>query len=77
MAEDFIEFIEVIIGQKTVVSGHSSGGLIAAWMAAYAPEHILGLVIEDSPFFQLNQVGERKLMPGYMVFSYMKILKSK
>lgn len=59
MAEDFIEFIEVIIGQKTVVSGHSSGGLIAAWMAAYAPEHILGLVIEDSPFFS-TEPGRRE-----------------
>ncbi|MDY0395649.1 alpha/beta hydrolase [Virgibacillus halophilus] len=51
MAKDFAEFIEVKIGEKTVLSGHSSGGMIAVWMAAYYPELVLGTVIEDSPFF--------------------------
>ena len=51
MAEDFIEFIDTEIGKKTVISGHSSGGMIAAWMAAYFPDRILGTIIEDSPFF--------------------------
>ena len=51
MAKDFIEFIDTEIGEKAVVSGHSSGGMIAAWMAAYSPEYVLGTVIEDSPFF--------------------------
>lgn len=51
MAEDFMEFIEIEIGEKTVVSGHSSGGMIAAWMASYYPEMVLGTVIEDAPFF--------------------------
>lgn len=59
MAEDFIEFIYTVIGEKTVVSGHSSGGMIAAWMAAYFPEHILGTVIEDSPFFS-TELGRRE-----------------
>ncbi len=51
MAKDFAEFIEVEIGKKTVLSGHSSGGMIVAWMAAHYPEIVLGTVIEDSPFF--------------------------
>lgn len=51
MAKDFTEFIEVKIGEKTVISGHSSGGMIAAWIAAHSPELVLGTVIEDSPFF--------------------------
>ncbi len=59
MAEDFIEFIEVEIGEKTVVSGHSSGGLIAAWMAAHAPDLVMGTVIEDSPFFA-TEPGRRE-----------------
>lgn len=59
MAEDFIEFIDVVIGEKIVVSGHSSGGMIAAWMAAYAPDRILGTVIEDSPFFA-TEPGRRE-----------------
>ena len=59
MAEDFIEFIDVEIEQKTVVSGHSSGGMIAAWMAAYAPDRVLGTIIEDSPFFS-TEPGRRE-----------------
>lgn len=59
MAEDFIEFIDTVIGEKTVVSGHSSGGMIAAWIAAYSPNHILGTVIEDSPFFS-TEAGRRE-----------------
>ncbi|WP_405098584.1 alpha/beta fold hydrolase [Oceanobacillus sp. FSL H7-0719] len=51
MAKDFAEFIEVEIGNKVVLSGHSSGGMIAVWMAAHYPELVLGTVIEDSPFF--------------------------
>jgi pimeloyl-ACP methyl ester carboxylesterase len=59
MAEDFIEFIDTEIGEKTVVSGHSSGGMIAAWMAAYSPDRVLGTVIEDSPFFS-TEPGRRE-----------------
>lgn len=59
MAEDFIEFIDVVIGEKTVVSGHSSGGMIAAWMTANSPDKILGTVIEDSPFFA-TEPGRRE-----------------
>ncbi|NLH00237.1 MAG: alpha/beta hydrolase [Chloroflexi bacterium] len=59
MAEDFIEFIDMVIGEKTVLSGHSSGGMIAAWIAAHAPDRILGTVIEDSPFFS-TEPGRRE-----------------
>lgn len=59
MAKDFSEFIEVAIGEKTVLSGHSSGGMIAAWIAAHRPELVLGTVIEDSPFFS-TELQRRK-----------------
>lgn len=55
MAEDFAEFIEEVIGKKVVLSGHSSGGMIAAWMAAYYPELVLGTIIEDAPFFSTER----------------------
>ncbi len=37
---DFIWFIENVIGEPAVVSGHSSGGLLAAWLAANSPENV-------------------------------------
>lgn len=51
LAEDVRLFIEQVIGQPVVVSGHSSGGLIAAVLAAKAPAWVRGVVLEDPPFF--------------------------
>lgn len=48
---DMNEFIDKVIGAPAVVAGHSSGGLIAAGLAAHAPEALLGVVLEDPPFF--------------------------
>ncbi|WP_010274521.1 alpha/beta fold hydrolase [Paenibacillus senegalensis] len=59
MAADFAEFIETVIGERTVLSGHSSGGMVAAWIAAHYPELVIGLVIEDSPFFA-TEPGRRE-----------------
>lgn len=49
--DDLIWFINKIIGGKTVVSGHSSGGLLAAYIAAYGGKNITGAVLEDPPVF--------------------------
>ena len=51
MGEDFIWFIENVVGRPVVVSGHSSGGLLSAWLAANSPRNVIGIVIEDAPFF--------------------------
>lgn len=49
--DDLLWFINHIIGGATVVSGHSSGGLIAAYVVAYGGENIKGAVLEDPPVF--------------------------
>lgn len=51
MGKDFIWFLEKVIGESAIVSGHSSGGLLTAWLAANSPENVLGVVLEDPPFF--------------------------
>ncbi len=51
MGEDFAWFIEQVIGEPAVVSGHSSGGLLTAWLAANSPKNVRGVVLEDPPFF--------------------------
>lgn len=49
---DLVRFIELVIGRATIVSGNSSGGVISAWMAAYAePGQLRGVVLEDPPLF--------------------------
>jgi len=52
MGNDLVRFIDLVIARPTLVSGNSSGGLLAAWLAAYAkPTQITGVVCEDPPFF--------------------------
>ncbi len=54
---DLIWFIENIIGEKTVVAGHSNGAITAAYIAAYGGDHIAGVVLEDPPVFSAEGEG--------------------
>lgn len=54
MGQDFVWFIENVIGEPCVVSGHSSGGVLTAWIASNAPEDVLGIVLEDPPLFSVT-----------------------
>ena len=49
--DDLIWFIENIIKEETVVSGHSNGALTAAYIAAYGGAGVKGVVLEDPPVF--------------------------
>ncbi len=52
---DFLcEFIQKQIGGKCFVSGHSSGGILAAYIAGRLPELVSGLLLEDPPFFSVE-----------------------
>ncbi|MDH3044210.1 alpha/beta hydrolase [Gordonia alkanivorans] len=44
-------FIESVVGTPAVVAGHSSGGLLAARLAADSPDLVRAVLIEDAPFF--------------------------
>lgn len=57
IGNDIIKFIEEIIKDKFLVLGHSSGGLIASYIAANC-ESCSKLILEDPPFFA--SVGERR-----------------
>lgn len=45
------------IGRPCIVSGHSSGGILAAYVAGVMPELVKGILLEDPPFFNV-QPGE-------------------
>jgi pimeloyl-ACP methyl ester carboxylesterase len=52
IGNDLIRFIDIVIGRPTVVSGLSSGGVLAAWLSAYAkPGQIVAACYEDPPLF--------------------------
>lgn len=44
-------FLKDLVGKPAVVSGFSSGGVIAAWLGANASECVSALVLEDPPLF--------------------------
>jgi len=49
---DLVRFIALAIGRPVIVSGLSSGGVISAWLSAYAmPGTLRGAHYEDPPLF--------------------------
>jgi pimeloyl-ACP methyl ester carboxylesterase len=52
IGNDLVRFIDLVIGRPTFVSGLSSGGVLSAWLSAYAkPGQVLGALYEDPPLF--------------------------
>lgn len=49
---DLVRFIALVVRRPVIVSGNSSGGVLAAWLSAYSmPGQIRGALCEDAPFF--------------------------
>jgi pimeloyl-ACP methyl ester carboxylesterase len=48
---DLAAFIETTIAGPSYVSGNSSGGLLAIWLAANRPDLVRAVVLEDPPLF--------------------------
>lgn len=53
--DDLIRFIDNVIGEPTVVAGHSNGALTAAYIGAYGGKNISGVVMEDPPVFSTEE----------------------
>jgi pimeloyl-ACP methyl ester carboxylesterase len=48
---DMSLFLRQAIKKPAIVSGLSSGGVLAIWLAANTPENVLAIVAEDPPIF--------------------------
>lgn len=44
-------FLQEVIRKPALVSGLSSGAVLAIWLAAYAPGNVLAIISEDPPIF--------------------------
>jgi len=52
MGSDLVRFIDSVIGRPTIVAGLSSGGVLSAWLSAYArPGQVRGAYYEDPPLY--------------------------
>src|SRR3546814_11027887 len=61
IGNDLVRFIDTVIGRSTIVSGLSSGGVISAWLSAYAkPGQVIAACYDDPPIFS----SELRPAPG-------------
>lgn len=52
MGNDLVRFIATVIKRPVIASGCSSGGVLAAWLSAFAlPGQLRGALYEDPPLF--------------------------
>jgi pimeloyl-ACP methyl ester carboxylesterase len=51
IGRDMTAFLENVVREPAIISGNSSGGLIALWLAANHPHLVRGVVLEDPPLF--------------------------
>ncbi|MDV3127434.1 alpha/beta hydrolase [Mycobacterium sp. 21AC1] len=51
LAADINDFVAGVVGEPAIIAGHSSGGLIAAVLAADTPALVRAVALEDPPFF--------------------------
>lgn len=74
---DLVRFILLVIQEPVVVAGNSSGGVIAAWLSAYAlPGQVRGAMYEDPPLFasELNpRYGHSVRQAAGAVFELYKV----
>jgi pimeloyl-ACP methyl ester carboxylesterase len=62
--DDLKHFIQEVIQQPALIAGLSSGGVLATWLAAYAPKDVLAIISEDPPIFSSiwPRIQNEKLM---------------
>ena len=59
MGNDLVRFITLVIMRPVVVCGLSSGGVLSAWLSAYAPPGtVRGAYYEDPPLFSIELTPE-------------------
>lgn len=68
MGADAAELLKKVAEAPAIVSGNSSGGLIALWLAANRPELVAGIVMEDAPVFSAEWPRLRDDCYVYQVF---------
>lgn len=51
IGRDMSAFLQQIVKRPAIISGNSSGGLIALWLAANRSELVSAIILEDAPVF--------------------------
>ncbi|MEV4177185.1 alpha/beta hydrolase [Nonomuraea sp. NPDC049709] len=51
LGADMTAFLTEVVRAPAVISGNSSGGLVALWCAANIPDRVAAVILEDAPVF--------------------------
>lgn len=54
IGQDMRAFLTSVVKRPAIVSGNSSGGIIALWCGANVPELVAAVVLEDAPIFAVE-----------------------
>lgn len=54
LGADMTAFLRKVVQRPAIVAGNSSGGVLTAWLAANAAEHVRAIVLEDPPLFRCD-----------------------
>lgn len=57
IANDVVRFIQTVVGRPCFVSGLSSGGVISAWLSAFAPRGLVKAAVYEDPPLYASQVS--------------------
>ncbi|MDO8963623.1 MAG: alpha/beta hydrolase [Coriobacteriia bacterium] len=68
MGADAAALLDEVAQGPAIISGNSSGGLIAMWVAANRPDLVAGIVMEDAPVFSSEWPRLRDDCYVYQVF---------
>ena len=66
--QDLKIFLEKVVGEPAIVSGLSSGAVLAVWLGAYAPDSVRALISEDPPMF--SSIWPRISDERYMTYTF-------
>lgn len=78
LGADMTAFLRDVVRRPAIVVGNSSGGVLAAWLAANAPEHVKAIVLEDPPLFRCDYPNIKKTIvyEGFLDLSKMAVANS-
>jgi pimeloyl-ACP methyl ester carboxylesterase len=54
VGDDMRAFLTNVVKRPAIVSGNSSGGIVALWCGANIPDLVAGVVLEDAPVFAVE-----------------------
>ena len=72
--EDLKVFNQEVIRKPCIVSGLSSGGVLAIWLAAYANELVCAVIAEDPPIY--SSIWPRIAEERFMTYGFQNLISN-